>query len=139
MLDVDWSLPVAFISVIVFIVLMHTILFKPLSQYMETRGKGIEDDLAKAAHLRQQAETGLTSYEAALAAARRELAEHMAAAQRATETTQREIIERARREAAGMVAEAQATITREAEEARLRLTAETRDLAQRMVAKLLGR
>jgi F-type H+-transporting ATPase subunit b len=132
-------MPTAFISVIIFLVLMHKILFKPLSQYMETRAKGIEDDLATAAHLRQQAETGLTSYEAALAAARRELAEHLATAQRATEAKQREIIEQARREADGMVAEAQATITREAEEARLRLTADTRDLAQRMVAKLLGR
>ena len=139
MLDLNWTMPVAFVSVIVFLILMHRILFKPLSQFVGAREKGIEDDLGEATRLRQQAETELTAYEAALAAARREAAEQAAAAQRAMEAKQREIIEGARTQAAAMVTEAQTSIAQQAEESRLRLAAETRELAQRVVAKLIGR
>jgi F-type H+-transporting ATPase subunit b len=139
MLEVDWTLPVALISVVVYLLLMNKIFFKPLSQFMEARDKGIQDDLTEASHLRQQAETALMTYEGALAAARRELAEQTAAAQRAVEAKQREIIEQARNEAYQMAADAQAIIARETEEARARLAAEARELARLVVAKLMGR
>ena len=61
MLDINWTLPVALVSVIVFLVLMNKILFKPLIQFMDARDKGIRDDLEEAARLRQQAEGALTS------------------------------------------------------------------------------
>jgi F-type H+-transporting ATPase subunit b len=139
MLEVDWTLPVALISVVIYLFLMRKIFFKPLSQFMEARDKVIQDDLTAASHLRQQAETALMTYEGALAAARRELAEQTAAAQRAMETRQREIIEQARNEANQIAADAQATIARETEEARARLANEARELARLVVAKLMGR
>jgi F-type H+-transporting ATPase subunit b len=139
MLEVDWTLPVALMSVVIYLFLMRKIFFKPLSQFMEARDKGIQDDLTAASHLRQQAETALMTYEGALAAARRELAEQTAAAQRAMETRQREIIEQARNEANQIAADAQATIARETEEARARLANEARELARLVVAKLMGR
>ena len=110
MLDIDWTLPVALVSVIVFLVLMNKILFKPLMQFMDARDKGIRDDLDEAARLRQQAESALTSYESALGTARRDMAEQAAAVQRAMDAKQREQIEQARHEAHTLVAEAQATI-----------------------------
>jgi F-type H+-transporting ATPase subunit b len=139
MLDIDWTLPVALVSVIIFLVLMNKILFKPLLQLMETRDKGIHDDLEEAARLRQQAEGALTTYESALAAARRDMAEQAAGVQRAVEARQREQIEQARNEANTLVAEAQATIARETQEARTRLASEARELARLVVAKLMGR
>jgi F0F1-type ATP synthase membrane subunit b/b' len=57
MLDINWTLPVALVSVIVFLVLMNKILFKPLIQFMDARDKGIRDNLEEAAGLRQQAES----------------------------------------------------------------------------------
>jgi F-type H+-transporting ATPase subunit b len=139
MLEVNWTLPVALVSVVIFLFVMNKIFFKPLSQFMEARDKGIQDDLAEASHLRQQAETVLMTYEGALAAARRELAEQTAAAQRAMEAKQREVIEQARHEANQLTADAQATIARETEEARVRLADEARELAGLVVAKLMGR
>ena len=139
MLEIGLTLPIAFISVIIFLVLLNRILFKPLVQFMEGREKGIEQNLAEAAGMRQQAEAALTTYEAALAAARRDEAEQMAAAQRAMEAQQREIIERARNEAGTMVAEAQARITGETEEARGRIVTEAPELARLLAAKLVGR
>jgi F-type H+-transporting ATPase subunit b len=139
MLEVDWTLPVALMSVVIYLFLMRKIFFKPLSQFMEARDKGIQDDLTAASHLRQQAETALMTYEGALAAARRELAEQTAAAQRAMEARQREIMEQARNEANQIAADAQATIARETEEARARLANEARELARLVVAKLMGR
>jgi F-type H+-transporting ATPase subunit b len=139
MLDIDWTLPVALVSVVTFLFLMNKILFKPLLQLMESRDKGIHGDLEEATHLRQQAEAALTTYESALAAARREMAEQLAAVQRTVESKQREQIEQARHEAAALVAEAQATIARETQEARLRLAAQARELARLVVAKLIGR
>ena len=139
MLEVDWTLPVALVSVIIYLLLMNKILFKPLSRFMDARDKGIHDDLAEASRLRQQAETALMTYEGALAAARRELAEQAVGAQRAMEAQQRAIIEQARSEANQMARDAQATIARETETARARLADEARKLARLVVAKLMGR
>jgi len=139
MLDINWTLPVALVSVIVFLVLMNKILFKPLIQFMEARDKGIRDDLEEAAHLRQQAEGVLAAYESAIGTARRDMAEQALAAQRAMEAKQREQIEKARDEARTLVAGAQATITRETQEARIRLADAARELARLVAAKLIGR
>jgi F-type H+-transporting ATPase subunit b len=139
MLDVDWTLPVALVSVIIFLILMNKILFRPLMQFMAAREKGILDDLDEASRLRQQAESALTTYESALAAARREMAEQASAVQRTIEAKQREQIEAARNEANAMVAGAQATIAGETRAARARLADEARELARLVVAKLMGR
>jgi F-type H+-transporting ATPase subunit b len=139
MLDIDWTLPVALVSVVIFLVLMNKILFKPLVQFMDARDKGIHDDLEEAARLRQQAEGALTAYESSLGAARREMTEQAAAVQRAMDAKQREQSERARNEANALVADAQATIAQETQEARTRLAAEARELARLVVAKLMGR
>jgi F-type H+-transporting ATPase subunit b len=139
MLDIDWTLPVALVSVIIFLVLMHKILFKPLLQFMDARDQRIRDDLEEAARLRQQAESAVVTYESALGAARRDMAEQAIGVQRAIDAKQREQIEQARSEANILVAEAQATIARETQEARSRLAAEARDLARLVVAKLMGR
>jgi F-type H+-transporting ATPase subunit b len=139
MLDIDWTLPVALVSIVIFLFLMNKILFKPLLQLMETRDKGIRDDLEEATRLRQQAEAALTTYESALVAARREMAEQLAAVQRTVEAQQREQIEQARQTANALVVEAQATIARETQEARIRLASQARELARLVVAKLIGR
>jgi F-type H+-transporting ATPase subunit b len=139
MLEIDWTLPVALISVMVFLFLMKRILFKPLGDFMAARDKGIEDDLAEARRLRLEAEAALTTYDSALAEARRQMTEEAVATQRTMEAQQREVIERARSEASQMVSEAQATIARETEEARVRLADMARNLARLLVAKLLGR
>jgi F-type H+-transporting ATPase subunit b len=139
MLDIDWTLPVALVSVIIFLVLMNKLLFKPLLQFMDARDQGIRDDLEEAARLRQQAESALTTYESALSTARREMAEHAAAAQRAMEAKQREQIEQARNDANTLVAGAQTPIAQETQEARSRLVTVARELAQLVVAKLMGR
>ena len=59
MLDINWTLPVALVSVIVFLVLMNKILFKPLIQFMDARDKGIRDNLEEAARLRQIVALGI--------------------------------------------------------------------------------
>jgi F-type H+-transporting ATPase subunit b len=139
MLDIDWTLPISLVSVVIFLVLMNKLLFKPLIQFVEARDKGIRDDLEEAARLRQQAEDALATYESALGAARRDMAEAAAAVQRAMDARQREQIEQARTTANTLVADAQATIARETEEARNRLAAAVRELARLVVAKLIGR
>jgi F-type H+-transporting ATPase subunit b len=139
MLDIDWTLPVALVSAIIFLVLMNKVLFRPLMQFMEAREKGIRDDLDEASRLRQQAESALATYESALGAARREMVEQAGAVQRTMEAKQREQMEAARNEANTMVAGAQATIARETQEARTRLADQARELARLVVAKLMGR
>jgi F-type H+-transporting ATPase subunit b len=139
MLDIDWTLPVALVSVIVFLFLMNKVLFKPLVQLMEARDKRIQDDLEQAARLRQQAEGAMTTYETALAAARRDMGEQAAAVQRAMESKQREQIDAARRQAHTMVTGAEATVEQETQEARLRLADQARELARLVVAKFISR
>ena len=78
MLDINWTLPVALVSVIVFLVLMNKILFKPLIQFMDARDKGIRDNLDEATRLLREAESALTGYESAIDTARRDMAEQPA-------------------------------------------------------------
>lgn len=139
MLDIDWTLPVSLVSVVIFLVLMNQLLFKPLMQFMEARSKRIRDDLEEAARLRQQAEDALATYDSALGIARRDLTEQAAGLQRALEAKQREQIEQARTTANTLVAEAQATIAQETDEARHRLAAEAHELARLVAVKLIGR
>lgn len=139
MLDIDWTLGVSLISVIIFLLLLNKILFQPLRRFMEERDQGIRNDLDEATRLRQQVEAALTTYETALAATRREMAEEATATQRMVEARQREIIEVARGEAGKIVATAQATIARDVEEARSQLANRARELARLVVAKLMGR
>jgi F-type H+-transporting ATPase subunit b len=139
MLDVNWTLPVVLVSVIIFLVLMNKILFKPLIQFMDARDKGIRDDLDEATRLRREAESALVSYESALDSARRDMAEQAMAVQRAMDAKQREQLEQARSAAHTVVVEAQATITREVQEARTRLVDTARELARLVVVKLMGR
>jgi F-type H+-transporting ATPase subunit b len=139
MLDIDWTLPVALVSVIIFLILMNKILFRPLLQVMDARHKSIQDDLQEAAHQRQLAEDALAAYESALSTARRDMTEQAVAVQRAMEAKQREQIEGARQEANTLVAEAQATIAGETQQARARLIEAARELARLVVAKLIGR
>ena len=139
MLDIDWTLGVSLISVIVFLLLLNKILFQPLRRFMEARDQGIRDDLDEAARLRQQVEAALTTYESALGATRREMADQTTAAQRTMEARQREVIEAARGEAGKIVATAQATIARDVQEARAQLANQARELARLVVVKLMGR
>jgi F-type H+-transporting ATPase subunit b len=139
MLDVNWTLPVVLVSVIIFLVLMNKILFQPLIQFMDARDEGIRDNLDEAARLRQEAQSALSGYQSAIDTARRDMAEQAAAMQRAMEAKQREQIEQARNEAHTLVAEAQTTISRETQEARSRLVDTARDLARLVVVKLMGR
>ena len=138
MLDIDWTLGACLISVSVFLWLLNRLLFKPLGHFMETRDNGIRDDLDEAARLRQQAEAALATYESTLSTARRDMVEQAAAAQRTLEAKQRGIIEEARGNAGRMVAAAQATITRDVDEARSQLADQARALARLVVSKLIG-
>jgi F-type H+-transporting ATPase subunit b len=139
MLDIDWTLPASLVSVVIFLVLMNRLLFKPLMQFMDARDQGIRGDLDEAARLRQRAEDALATYESAMGSARRDMAEQAIVLQRAMDAKQREQIEQARSTANTLVAEAQATIARETDEARHRLAAEARELARLVAAKLIGR
>ena len=138
MLDINWTLPVALVSVIVFLVLMNKILFN--HSYSSWMPVTRDSRSHEAARLRQQAESALTTYESAIGVARRDMAaEQAAAVQRAMDAKQREQVEQARNEAHTLVAEAQATITRETQEARNRLVDAARELARLVVVKLMGR
>jgi F-type H+-transporting ATPase subunit b len=139
MLDVDWTLPVALVSVVVFLIILNKLLFEPLLQFMEARDKSVRDDLEEAARLRQQAESALAAYDSAIMAARRDLAEQAVAVQRALEAKQREQIEQARLGAHSLVTESQATVARETREAHSRLLDIARELARLVAGKLIGR
>ena len=106
---------------------------------MDARSKGIRDDLEEAARLRQQAEDALATYESALGTARRDMGEEAAAMQRALDSSSASRSSRPVPTANILVAEAQATIARETDEARNRLTAAARELARLVVVKLIGR
>lgn len=139
MLEIDWTLGVTLISVIVFLLLLNKLLFQPLHSFMEARDHGIQHDLDEAARLRQQVEAALTTYESALSTTRRDMIEQAATAQRTVEAKQRQVIEEARSEAEKVVATAQATIAGDVQEARSQLGSQAIELARLVVAKLIGR
>lgn len=126
------------IFVLFYLVLWRLVLPR-MSQVMETRQRKIDDDLARAERLRNEAAAVLADYEKTLAQARAEAGRLMKEASDAAAKEQAERLAAFNAELAARTSEAEDRIDEAVAEAESNLRAIAADAAQQVTAKLLGR
>lgn len=132
----------ALLQVLPFLVLMlgmHLILFKPMLAYLSEREHATTGARKQAHALAERAEAKLQEYEAALAAARAEVAEFRTARRAEAQASYNSKVTAARSEADKRLGAAMGTIQNEARTARSQIGAHARSLAQAAASQVLGR
>ncbi len=139
MLSINWTILVQFAGFIFLILFLKKHFWSPMLALIEKRQGEIEGRLEQAKHIRTEGEKKLQSYEAAINAAKREVVELLANAQREGARRQQEILDEARAEASRMIAEAHQQVEEAVQAARQKLLVDANRLAREVVEKILGR
>lgn len=124
---------------LVTMVALHFVLFKPMYEYLDNRGKTVDDANAEAERLAEAATERLASLDEQLASARKEVAALRAAARERALTHEAEILDAARRQADAVVSEAVERIQKERVDAAATLRATASSLSNEMASQVLGR
>jgi F-type H+-transporting ATPase subunit b len=129
---------IAAVNAVVFLVLIWTFAFKPVSAMLATRQARIEQGLKDAEQARHDRESAEQERLAALAEARRESNEILARAQKVAQETRDADIAATREELERMRTRAAADIEAEKQRALADLRAEVADLALQAAGKVVG-
>jgi F-type H+-transporting ATPase subunit b len=129
---------IAALNFVVFLVIMYTFAFKPVSQMLETRRERIEQGLADAEQAKKDRESAEQERLATLAEARRESNEILARAQKIAQETRDSDIAATRAELDRMRTRAAEEIEAEKARALAELRSEVADLALAAAGKVLG-
>ena len=121
----------------VLVVLLGKFAWKPILEAVEAREKGIRSALDEAAAKNAEAAKLLDEHRAQIADARRQASELIAEGRAAGETVRKQIEEKARVEAQGMVDRARGAIERERDAAIQALRKESVDLALAAASRLM--
>lgn len=127
------------VNFLLFLWVLHRLLFKPLVAMLERRRQRIAESLDEAANLRKQVETERAEFQAELANARAEAQRIREDASRAAETLRARELEQARAEAERMRTEAAAEVDRNRARVAAELRSQTADLVVGATARVLGR
>lgn len=138
-IDVDSTLALQFVLFVVMALVATKWLFRPYLAMRDERTAGIEGARADAEKLSAQADASLADYEERLAAARARAAVEQRKIRADAVAHEAEVTERARTEAASVVASARANVETEITTARGELLPRADELAREMASKLLGR
>jgi F-type H+-transporting ATPase subunit b len=129
---------VAAVNFVIFLGLIWSIFFKPVSGTLETRRSRIEQGLKDADAARRDREAAADQRQAVLAEARREAAEILARAQKLAEESQQRALAESQAEITRLRAEAVAEIDAERQRALNEVRAQVADLALQAAGKLVG-
>lgn len=124
---------------LIFLWVLHRLLFKPLVAMLERRRQRIAESLDEAESLRKQVEAERAEFQAELTNARSEAQRIREEAGRAAETMRARELEQARAEADRMRTEAAAEVDRNRARVAAELRAETADLVLGATSRVLDR
>lgn len=124
---------------LIFLWVLHRLLFKPLVAMLERRRQRIAESLDEAENLRKQVESERAEFQAELATARAEAQRIREDASRAAETLRARELEQARAEAERLRTEAAAEVERNRARVAAELRTQTADLVVGATARVLGR
>ncbi|MDP2307228.1 MAG: ATP synthase F0 subunit B [Pseudomonadota bacterium] len=118
---------------------LHFILYKPMLAYLDARAEATVGARKEAEALQAKATARLAEWEAALAQARREVAEFRALRRAAAQAKHAGVVAEARAAAETRIGQAIAVIRAEADSARTELDATSRALSREVATQVLGR
>lgn len=133
--DLIWAI----INFVVFFLLLRLFLYRPVLKLLDARREEISGNLARAEEARREAEEARAEHERLLAKARDEAQGLIARAQATAEKTREELLGQAQRQAQDMIDRAQKAITSEKERALNEIRQEIADLVVTAAGKVLER
>lgn len=139
---IDWSTDLALWSLIVFVLfvaILKTFAWGPLSSALDTREARIKNDIAHAEEARVKAEKMLSEYTAKLSAAQDEVLKTLAEARRDAEHTRQELLAQAEKEVSATKDRALQEIQRTKDQAVTELFSHMSDAVASATEKVLGR
>lgn len=139
MIDINVSLLMQLANFLVLLVVLHFILFKPISQVMKERAQGISSAFGDAKTAQERMQGLLEEYNASLAEAKQKAAGAYNAIYQQGLDAQRDLISAERARAGEALDKARAEISEASNAARADLRKEAERLSQEITSKLLGR
>lgn len=139
MIELNFTLIIQLIVVLVLMIILSQMAFKPFLQLIQARSKWLHNMEKKTREFKQQAEKMMEKYQEAITAA---LAQGAAIREEVRQESLRremEILKQAREEANLLLREMKIKINQETEAAKSELQKRARELSQEIVEKILGR
>lgn len=134
-----WAILAALANLLLLTWIVKKFLFKRVKAVMEARRAAINEDYAKAAEARAEAEESRLNYEAAMAAAEQTSSQIITEATRTAEHRSSEIVADAREKAAALRRQAEADAALEKKKAEEDIKREIADVSAQLTGKLLQR
>jgi len=139
MVGVDISMPIQLVSFLVTLVLLNTILFKPIRRVVKERKEKVALSEAEIERLRLGAEDKLAAFQAQLDSARAEGANKRMALRKVAQDEERGLLDSVSKEIEATLTRARAEIAADAAKAASALQAQSSQFAGAVVEKILGR
>ena len=138
-LGINWALLIAqLFNVILLVVLLSRLLYRPVLNMLNERTQRIQDSLRDAEQVKQQLANAKRDYDAEIAKARQEAAGVLAQAQERARVQEAEIIAQARQEAERLRAEAREQALQERDQLLREVKGQVADLVTLTASRVLG-
>ena len=134
-----WAILASLANLLILTWIVKKFLFKPVKKVVDSRRAAIDEDYAKAAAAREEAEENRRNYEAAMEAAKQTGDQIIADATRTAEHRAGEIVAEAREKATDIRRQAEADAVLEKKKAEDDMKREIADVSTRLTGKLLQR
>ncbi len=138
-INLDKSMLLQVVNLLILIVVLRKFLFKPLVQFLAKRAEGIKQSMDEARLAREAAAKAQEEYRAQVTATQREAAAMREQVQREVEEERQRLLKASRDEAQRLVAEARTAIEQETKRARAQLREEAVNLSVAVAERLLER
>lgn len=139
MIKIDFAILIQFINFIILLILLNSILFKPLRKLMQERQSTIDGGHARAKELEGQIEEKMTRYQEQLQEAKFKANQERAELRKAAAEEEAKLLHAAHDDATSHLQQIKNKVAAEATTAREALLKETDVLAGTVAAKVLGR
>ncbi len=137
MLDINWTLLLQIVNVLILIFILQRLLFKPITKVLDEREARIRGPLEEAKNVQEKAEKALKIIEDELVQARQKAAAILSEVRREGTAEQMKIVEAAKEHERELIATAAKEIEKEAAEAKKILQKDAEIIASEISFKIL--
>ena len=127
------------IAVILLVVVLDRVLFKPLLRVMRERAEAVSSAITLAESATAKAQAATADFDAKVTAARADLYKQMDERRKAADEYRAELMAKTKTEVDAQLADARATLQAQTDQARAILDKDAESLGQQIAAKVLGR
>lgn len=139
LVTINWSLILQLLNTIIIFLVLKKLLFKPVTEFMEKRRKGIESSILNAESKNKEAEALMSEYETKLNDIKQERNEIIKDASKRAEERRDEIVKKAETEAKKIIEKANLDIQREKQKALNELKEQMSELVIMAAAKIIDK